>query len=249
MPEQFNSKSFRGQGKVFLADKAADGAPAGLVFIGDLSSAELTPSIARTQVIENVTGSNNVSASAIKSVEYGISISMRSIRKDHLAIALGAVLTDKVGASVTDESVIAYLDKFVKLEHNKLSSVVVTHNSGVPTYVEGTDYVDYPDEGMIEILSTGAITEAQELFVDYSYAGQYHVKVDPDNIDKYIVFAGLNTMDNDKQTRCELYKCRLDPSVLSFITDEATDMPLSGVLLRDTSRPPEDQLYSWKVES
>lgn len=248
--ELFDSKYFRGQGPLFIAERdAATGLPKGLVFIGDLGSVELTPNVERFEVLENVSGMNNVGASGIKSVRYNFTANMRSVKKEHLAIALGAVLTDKAGASVTDEAHVAYLDKFIPLKHTNVSSVVVTGEGGTPSYVADTDYKVHAEEGMLEILSGGTITDAADIEVDYDYAAQAHLPADPGNVDRYLVFSGINTADNDKQTRCEIYKVQLDPSALSLITDDPAEMPITGVVLRDTLRAAGDQLFSWKVEA
>ena len=246
--EQFDTRYFRGQGKVFIGDRDASGNPAGLIFVGDLSSGELTPNMERNETIENVTGSNGVGSTYLKRAQFNINLAMRSIRHDHLAIALHGSDTAKAAASVTDEAHNGNHDAFIRLQHTKVSSVVVTDDTGVTTYTEGTDYILYADEGMIEILSTGTITQGQALLVDYAYAAQHHVKVSPHNLDKYLVFAGKNSADNNKQTRCEMYKVKLDPGVLSLITEDTTDMAISGTLQLDTLRAAGDQFYSWKTE-
>ena len=249
MPEQFESRYFRGQGKLLFGDKDdATGKPTGLIFVGDMSTAELSPNMERGKVIENVSGAGAVGASYLKRTEYGLTINMRSIKAAHLAEALHATVTAKAAASVTDETHQAYLDKMTPLEHNKVSSVVITGVSGTPTYVLDTDYVVHADEGLVEFISGGTITDDTAVEIDYDYAAQKHVKVLPHNLDKYLVFAGVNSADNDKQTRCEMYKVKLDPSVLSMITDDSTDMPITGVLQLDALRPAGDQFYSWKLE-
>jgi len=248
MPEQFDSKYFRGQGPLFLADRDVNGNPTGLVFVGDVSSAELTPQIEKGEVIENVSGAGGVGASWTTRTQYNLSISMRSVKKEHLAIALHADLTSKVAGTVTDEAQTAYLDKFISLEHTKVSAVVVTDSAGTTTYVLDTDYALSADEGMVEILSSGSITEAQALLIDYAYAAQGHLSANPNNLDKYLVFAGKNTADNDKQTRCEIYKIKLDPSVLSMITTDAAEIPITGIVEKDSLRAAGDQFFGWKIE-
>jgi hypothetical protein len=246
--EQYDSKYFRGQGPLYLANRDANGAPTGFVFIGDVSAATLSPQIDRSEKLENVSGSSAIAVSALKSVKYGLSLTMDSVKAAHLAIALSASLTTKAAASVTDEAVTGYHDKFSALLHNKVSNVVVTDITGVTTYVADTDYVVKADEGIIEILSTGSIADAQALLVDYDYASQKHVKSDPGNVEKYLMFGGINTADNDKRTRCEVYKCKLDPGALSLITADVQGVTINGVVELDALRAAGDQLFSWKIE-
>lgn len=250
MSEQFDSRYFRGQGPVFLGQRdATTGKPIGLAFIGDISSAELTPQVDAVEVLENVTGSNGVGARFIKATKYDFSMQMRSIKPDHAALAMMGAVTTKAAGSVTDEAVKGYLGKFTFLAHTKISTVVVTNNAGTTTYTAGTDYVLHANVGAIEIPASGsAITAGQDLKIDYVYAAQNHIKAAPGNIQYYLVFAGKNSADNDKQTRCEIYKIQMDPSALGFIQDQTAEMPLKGTVLVDTLRAAGDQFFSWKTE-
>lgn len=247
--EQFNSKYFRGQGAVFLAGRDTVGKPTGLTFIGDCSAVDLTPQIDRSEVIENVSGSGGVAVSTLKSVKYSLAITMASIKGDHLAIALDGSLTNVTGTSVVDEAHIAYLTKFTPLAYNKVSTVVITNVGATVTYIAGTDYIVHADKGMIEWLSGGTITDATPVLIDYAFATQDVVTADPGNLERYLVFAGMNTADNDKQTRCEIYKIKLDPGALKLITADVTDMTLNGSVELDTLRTVGDQLFSWKIEA
>jgi len=246
--ENFDSTYFSGQGPLYIAPRDANGKPAGLMFVGDIESAEITPNIEKSTTLENVSGARGVGSSFIKRSAYSISINMRSIKPEHLAQALHGVNTTKAAGTVTDELHTAYQDKMTALAHNKVSAVIVTGTGGTPTHVENTDYIVHADTGMIEILSTGGIADLAPIEIDYSYAAQHHISIDPNNDEVYIVFTGMNNADNDKQTRCELYKVKLDPSALSMITEETATMPISGELLLDSLRSAGDQFYSWKTE-
>jgi len=249
MPELYDSKYFSGQGPLYIGSRDANGKSTGLTFVGDIESAELSANVETEEVIENVTGTAGVGSSFQKSVDYSLAIVMRSIKAAHLKEALQAGLTAKTGASVTDEAHNGYHDKFIPLLHNKVSAVVVTNDTGVTTYVADTDYVLGADRGMIEILSTGSITDGQALLIDYTYAQQDHLSAAPANTEKYLVFAGINRADNNKQTRCEMYKVKLDPSALGLIQDTHATLTLNGKLLLDSLRPAGDQFYSWKIEA
>lgn len=248
MAENFASRYYRGQGKLFLGDRDANGNPVGLVFIGDLSSAEMTPQIERDQVIENVTGSGGIGASWLRSSQFNMQLTMRSIRKEHLEAALHGTALTKVSGSITAEAHTVKLGKFSRLQHTNVSTVVVKASPGGTTISAANNYVVYPAEGMIEWLAGGTVTDAQNVTIDYGYAAQYHVPSAPNNVAKYLVFAGKNTADSDKQTRCEIYRCKLDPGVLSLITESAGEIPMSGVVELDSLRAAGDQFFSWKVE-
>lgn len=247
MPELFDTRYFRGQGPLFMGPRDAAGNPAGLIFVGDVGEATVTGNVERSEIRENVSGIGAIGSSFARQVRYELAISMRSIKRDHLARALQGAAVQKAGASITNEVHTAYRDKFTRLQHTKVSAVVVTNTAGTTTYVANTDYALNAAEGILEILPA-AITEAQVLHIDYAYATQYHIQVAPANQELYLLFAGKNSANNDKQTRCEIYKALLNPSALSMITDEHAEMAISGQLLLDKLRVIGDQFYSWKIE-
>lgn len=247
MPELFDTKYFRGQGPVYMGTRTVAGEPDNLVFIGDLGEATMESDVTRSEIIETVTGQGGVGSSSLTRVQYNLNIMMRSAKPAHLALALQGVATAVAGGSVTNQPHNARLGKFVRLQHVKVSGVVIpTPTTG--NYLEGTDFITHADRGMVEILTTGGIADNQPLLINYTYAAQNHVTTNPSNIDRYIVFAGKNTADNDKQTRCELYKVRLDPGALALITSEEAEYPISGRVLLDSLRPVGDQFFKWKIE-
>lgn len=248
MAELFDTKYFRGQGPLFIGGRTAAGEPDGLIFVGDTGEVTLEPKMDFTEVIENVTGQGGIGSSSLKRAQYDIKIMLRSVKPEHLALALQGTTTAKVGASVVNELHTARKGKFVRLKHVKVSTVVVTGPSATPIFTVGTDYVVHAERGMIEIVTTGVIVEAQTLEIDYAYAAQNHVTSNPGNIDKSIVFSGKNTANNDKNTRCEIYKVRLDPGSLSLITEEEAEYSISGRVLLDSLRPVGDQFFTWKIE-
>lgn len=73
--------------------------------------------------------------------------------------------------TVTDEVVAASHDAWVSLANKRLrpGTVVLTNSAGSTTYVDGTDYVIDYEDGQLYTFSTGAITNAQSLKIDYVY--------------------------------------------------------------------------------
>lgn len=246
--EQFESRYFSGQGKLLIGTRDANGAPAGLVFVGDISSASLTPSIETADVVENVSGSSGIGSSFVKKAEFQMSLTLRSIKPEHLAQALQGTATAQAAGSVTDEAIVGYLGKFTPLAHLKVSTVVVTNAAGTTTYVADTDYVLHAEDGLLEILSTGAIGDGDDLLVDYAFVNQDLVKSAPANIEHYIVFSGINRAESSQRVRCEIYKAKLDPGVLGLIQEEHAEIPINGRVLLDSLRPAGDQFFSWRLE-
>ena len=251
MSEQFDTVYLRGQGPLLLAPRdSITGKPVGLEFAGDISAISISPSVERKKVIENVTGTGGTGASFTTGVSLALSITFRSIKPSHLARICQGAATAQAAASITDEPHKGYIGKMVPLAHTKVSAVVVTDSTGTTTCTAGAgnDYIVHADEGLVEILSGGAITEAQDLLIDYAHAAQHLMQANPGNVDLYAVFAGMNSANSDKQVRGTLYKINLDPGAPDLIGDDAVEMTVSGEVLLDTLRASGDQYYSLQTE-
>lgn len=249
MPEQFDTIYWRGQGPAFLAERDSNGNALGLEFVGDIDTIEGSANISNVKVKENVSGQRLTAAVFNTDSEYPITINFKSAKPEHLARALQADLTIKAAGSVTDEAVTGHLGKFLKLAHVKCSNLVLTNDAGSVTYVEGTDYVFYGDEGMVEILSTGSITDGQALLADYDYAAQKHISANPSNKDYMLVFPGINTANNDKRGRCTVFKLKIDPAFLSLIQQDSEGaLSVNAEMQADTLRQAGNQLYQWEYE-
>jgi len=246
--ENFESYYFSGQGPVMLG-LYSEG-DSGLGFIGDVSQLSFPPNISRTDVVENVSGQRQTGASFKNRTEYPLNITMKSVKPAHMARLIGADLTAKTAASVTDEAVTGRHGKFLKLAHVKVSNLVLTDSTGVTTYVANTDYKLYADEGMVEILATGSITDGQSLLADYDYAAQSHLLVNPTDLDYVLVCPTINRANSGKRGRLTLYKVKLDQGAIEAIVDgdQEASANLTGKVLIDTSRPAGDQLYRWEME-
>lgn len=138
-----------------------------------------------SELIEQVTKDKGIygqitgSAAVNKPAE--LSVTIANITGQALAMALqGTVATYTQGSgSVTAEVVTAKLGKFLDLSKKNISTTgfTVTNSGATTTYVLGTDYnVNYA-MGWLEILSTGAITDAQSLKVNFSYGAVSGQKV------------------------------------------------------------------------
>jgi hypothetical protein len=249
MAEQFDTIYWRGQGPAFLAERDASGNPLGLEFVGDIDTIEGSANISTTKVKENVSGQRLTAAVFNTDSEYPITINFKSAKPKHLARALQADLTVKTAGSVTDEAVTGHHDKFLKLAHVKCSNLVLTNDAGAITYVADTDYVFYGDEGMVEILSTGSITDGQALLADYDYAAQKHISANPGNKDYMLVFPGINTANSDKRGRCTIFKLKIDPAFLSLIQQDTEGaLSVNAEMQADTLRASGNQLYQWEYE-
>lgn len=251
MPEQFDSQYWNGQGPVFLAERdTTTGAPLGLEFAGDSPELRIEASSSQTDIRENVSGQRNIASSLAGEKTFAISITFQSSKAEHLKTRLQGDLTTKVAGSVVDEVVTGYHDKFVQLANVKCSNIVVTDSTAVTTYVANTDYVAYGDEGMIEILSTGSITDGESLKVDYDYAAQKRIAVNPQDKEWQLVFPGINRRRDSKRGRLTVYKMSLEPGGVNIIQDDdgADRVTVTGRVLYDDLRAAGDRLYAFEIE-
>lgn len=246
--EQFESRYFHGEGKFFIGDRAADGSPMNLIFAGDMSSVELSPDVQRNDVVEKVTGTSAIGTSYIAAARYGLSVAMRSVKPKHFALAMQGNLSDLTADSVTDERHSAQVGAFVPLEHMGVSNVVVTQDPDgtASSLTAGTDYKVHADEGMLEILSGGSVTDGDTLGVDYDYQAQARVEADPTNTEKFCFFAGVNKADSDRFVRCEIYKVRFSPGTVSPIADDRQDFTVDGQVENDMLRDAGNRLFNWQ---
>jgi hypothetical protein len=173
MKEDFGSRYFRGQGPFFLGDRDADGNPINLIFVGDLESAELTPDVQRSTVYENTTGKNAVGSSFLQRTGYNVALGFRSTRKEHFKQALGATATGQASSSGTDERHTVKVGSFARLKHLQVSNVSVTidPDGTASSATADTDYKLHAEEGLIEILSGGGISDDDEIGVFARRAG------------------------------------------------------------------------------
>lgn len=246
--ELFNSIYYRGQGPAFLAPIDSAGNPLGFGFTGDLEDISGTPQISTNKVRENVTGKRLVAASIEGETSYPVSLTFKSLKPEHAAVSLQGDLTARAAGSVTDEVVVARHDKFTRVARVKCSNPVLTHTSGTPTYVEGTDYIFYGDEGMFETLSTGAIADGESCKLDYDYAAQKHFSANPQTTNYMLVFPGKNTVTG-KRGRCTIFKLQMPPGFLGLIQPEnEASVQVNAELLIDTLRAEGNQLYEWDWE-
>jgi uncharacterized protein len=85
-----------------------------------------------------------------------------------IAIVVNVLDPDTHKSDVTGESKTFGTDDTMTLAHRGVSSVVVTHTTGTPTYVLDTDYSLNAITGVITRLD-GSIAEGQTVLIDYSW--------------------------------------------------------------------------------
>jgi len=236
------TRLYSGQGVLYVANRNANGTPAGFVDIGNCSALMVNPSIDSFDHQESRTGKNFTDKRIKRMVRAEVSMTLDSVAKEALELYLFATNTQNASATITDEVVTAVHNKIVKLSRMNVTAIsAVTNTAGTTTYVAGTDYevVDLK-QGLIRILSTGTITNGQQLHVDYTAGASETINPFAGTINKevWLLFAGLNRAEDNAPVRVNIFKCNLDPAnEWAFLNDQFAEFRIGGQILYDDLQP------------
>lgn len=153
----------------------------GFRYLGD------TPSFQFTMTSETLDFWKSDTAVAVKSDEAVIrvdrsgTLQLRDISPDNMALFLvgSKSVHSQTAASGETENITVNTGGIYNIGETaanpagarNLSNVSVTDQSGTPSYTEGTDYEVDTDNGMIQILASGSISDGDTITVTYDAAG------------------------------------------------------------------------------
>lgn len=230
------AQSFIGAGDVYLDRLTDAGASQGFVKVG-AGKLEIKPN---AEVKEQKSKGRETYGQVIASVAINkpaeITVVLTQVDRKALAIAfLGEDVAHTVAAgTVTDEAMTARHDKGVFLAHRNVSSVVVTNSTGATTYVLNTDYTLDARLGMITALSTGTITDAQALLVDYTYAAESGYKIQGATkplVKMGVKLDGKNLVDG-AACYVDIWETQVAPeSAVDFLSDDWAEITLKGTMV------------------
>ncbi len=229
---------FSFQGKAYIAERDANGKPAALRWPFNVPTLQLSLSTTVKQHQESYTGQRIEDGRLITAKTAGITLELEDFNADNLALALYGSKSSVTGATVTAEALPDTLvsGDYAALEFANVSTLTITDSAtSTPVdLVEGTDYViESAAGGIIKFLNVASFT--QPFNVNYTYGDASNVAMFTAPIpEKYIVFDGINTVDNSA-ARVRLYRCQFDPlSQLDLIGTDYGKMQLKGSVLYDT---------------
>jgi len=117
------------------------------------------------------------------------------------------------------------------------------------TYVEGTDYTVNYALGMIQPLSTGSMTNAESLHVDYAnaaYSGFATVAATTTEVVAYILIDGVNKADSEN-VEIEIDEAHLTPSsAVDFMSDKFSELDLSGFMVTQPGSNNPYRIKKWQ---
>ena len=155
-------------------------------------------------------------------------------------IALGTKGASALVASGSAVSEVHYgwhaADRRIPLNHLSPTNIVVKDSTDVTTYVLNTDYT-VSSIGLITVLSTGAITDGQELHISYDYVEYNKIEsLINSGIEYAVKFYGLNAAQSDTPVVVEMYKVKFGAAgEMPMISEDFVSLDLAAEILADDS--------------
>ena len=237
--------SFIGKGEVFMRIKGAASKMYPIGNVTDLNVA-INEDEKSLQDFQSAGGGKLNSLRRVQDAQ--VSMAMSDFKSENIALAVFGNASALTGASVTDESVIGYLDGLIRLANASPSNVVLTSDPAGTTYAEGVDY-EVNSAGLYVPL-TATFADAAALLASYDFATQQVVEALMNSAQEYeMVFAGLNEAQSGKAVVVDLHRIKFGAtSGLPLIGDDFGSLPLTGEALKDTSKGGgESAFFKWSA--
>lgn len=227
---------YRGQGKVFVAERQTGGVAVNFRYLGNIPELKLSTEVQELKHKESHTGKGKTDLIIETSHDAMVTMKLEDLTKDNLAFALFGTASTIASATVTAEQ-IPYLGKgfYYNLANINVSSVVVKRLT--VTLVEGTDYTVDLKAGMIYLIPSSAVAWATGDFISVDYAASAAEKItafSSSNRNYWLRFNGLNTVENNAPVIVDVFNCRFKPQkLLDLISNELSSAELDGEAIYD----------------
>jgi len=235
----FSKRSFVGKGKLYLCRFGINN----LQRIGNTSKLSLSIDQESKELADYENPGGGIADAITRIKEAKVSLTLHNLNAANLAIAVFGDASAIAAGTVTDEAHTAHKGALLRLAHLAPTSVVVTNDSGVTTYVAGADYV--VSGGGLVIPETSGIADASAIKVSYAYGAQNVIQaITAVGAEYTLAFDGLNEVDSGKPCVVDLWRVRFTPAKsLELIDDDFGKLELEGKLLKDESRPAGESQY------
>lgn len=159
---------FCGQATVYAEKYNTDGTLSGSTFVlGNVISHKKTSNNEAVPLVSRMYGTAGSSlGTRTKKAPPTLELQGNTFFKEIWEIEMLGAAVDNDGSSVTDEPVVGVHDKAVYVGSPGAALDALTDDTGVTTYVEGTDYTYDQQTSLLTVLSTGSITDGQDLLAD-----------------------------------------------------------------------------------
>jgi hypothetical protein len=261
------SEYYSGQGKVYLAERDANGRPGAFIPLGNVPNLEVSVEVTKFEHKESMSGQRAVDLSFVQEKNGTFTMTLEEMSLDNLAMAFWGTSsaqaagtfngTQTVTAVVdaTNSSRIALIDNATNTPYTNITTLVVGDDAlGTTTYdFSGTaaapgenGYLDASTGVLVisnqtaQAAATDAITDGQTL---YLVSGGYAASTIMDaftetSMERWLRFEGLNTLPNGLPVVVDIFKANIDPlQGYGLINEELATIEVSGSMLYDDLQP------------
>lgn len=240
-------EDFSLQGKVYLAERMANGKAGAMHWVNDAGLLNIAGTQSEETRKESYSGLRQTSATLSTGVEVTFNLTLRHGSAKNLALGLYGTVREVIAAAATGEvfpdGLVA--GNIVALDRGNISNLIVNDSAdpAVPLVLDTNYVIDSAAGGTIEIVDPALLT--QPFTADYDYGGSTDVtmftKAPPV---RYLVMDGVNTVDGSgNRVRIQLYKLKFNPvGQLDLINDTFAEMSLSGTAMLDTTAAEDEAL-------
>jgi len=230
---------FSGQGRVYLAQRDANGNPLALRWVGNVPDLKITLNVETIEHKESYSGQRLTDLQLITAKDGEFSCTLEDLSAENLELSLYGVTSSVTSGMVVDEPLPTdILDGETRLlAHQFVSNVVIKDSAASPaTLTEGTHYKVHAAQGAIEFLDVTGFT--QPFLVDYDYGAAKSVAMFRSaQPEVWLRFDGINTADANRPVIVDLYRVAINPTRdLSLISEELQRFELSGRVLADLTK-------------
>lgn len=229
---------FSGQGKLKVAPIVGGIIAAGYRWVGNVPDFKPAFAASKNDHKESYSGQRLTDKTLTTELNSTFSATLEDWSPENLALATRGKVQKTASGAVTDESSPATLvvGETWLLANGNITSLDITDSSAIPATVDPDLYVADLAYGTIEMLNLTGIT--LPLKASYTKGVVEVVPFFTEPIKEVaVLFEGINTADENKKVRAELYRVALDPTKeLGLITEAFGQFMIEGTAMIDNTK-------------
>ena len=229
---------FSGQGKLKVAPIVGGIIAAGYRWVGNVPDFKPAFAASKNDHKESYSGQRLTDKTLTTELNSTFSATLEDWSPANLALATrGKVQKTTAGAVTAEVSPAALIvGETWLLANGNITTLVITDSSAIPATVDPDQYVADLAYGTIELLDLTGIT--LPLKAAYTKGVVEVVPFFTEPIKEVaVLFEGINTADENKKVRAELYRVALDPTKeLGLITEAFGQFMIEGTAMIDNSK-------------
>lgn len=235
---------FSGQGKLKVAPIVAGVVAAGYRWVGNVPDFKPAFAASKTDHKESWSGQRLTDKTLTTELNSTFSATLEDWSPANLALATRGSVQKTASGTVTGESSPATMvvGETWLLANGNITSLTITDSAASPATVDPSKYTADLAYGTIEVLNLTGVT--LPLKASYTKGVVEIVPFFTEPIKEVaVLFEGINTADENKKVRAELYRVALDPTKeLGLITEAFGQFVIEGTAMIDNTKG-EDPLF------